>query len=179
MRISDWSSDVFSSDLVLKPVLIPVHPAGWPFSALFAGVTVVVGLFWTPLYVVGGALTLWCICFFRNPERVTPPRQGLIVSPADGLVQMLCDAVPPPDLQMGEEPLPRVSIFMNVFNVHVNRIPVDGVVTGLSYRPGKFFNASLDKASEHNERHSIRITQTGRESWRERVCKYVKIPGVA
>src|SRR3546814_19719424 len=74
-------------------------------SILFAGVTVVVGLFWAPFYIVGGALTLWCLCFFRNPERVTPTREGLIVSPADGLVQMLCEAVPPPDLQMGEERL--------------------------------------------------------------------------
>src|SRR3546814_1158102 len=80
---------------VLKPVLFPVHPAGWPFIILFAGVTVVVGLFWAPFYIVGGALTLWCLCFFRNPERVTPTREGLIVSPADGLVQMLCEAVPP------------------------------------------------------------------------------------
>lgn len=110
------------------------------------------------LGVVGAVLTLWCVYFFRDPDRVTPARDGLIVSPADGVVQMIDKAPPPAELDMGEEPRTRVCVFMNVFDVHVNRIPVDGTLTALSYRPGSFINASLDKASELNERQSLRLT---------------------
>ena len=110
------------------------------------------------LGVVGAVLTLWCIYFFRDPDRMTPARDGLIVSPADGVVQMIDKAPPPTELDMGEEPRTRVCVFMNVFNVHVNRIPADGTLTALSYRPGRFINASLDKASELNERLSLRLT---------------------
>lgn len=141
----------------LKPVLFPVHPAGWPFIAAFAGVTVLLGLLWSPFLAIGGALTIWCVCFFRDPDRITPVRPGLVVSPADGKVQSVSKAVPPPELDLGMEALPRVSIFMNVFDCHVNRAPVDGQVDLLAYRPGKFINASLDKASEDNERQSVRI----------------------
>ena len=100
---------------------------------------------------------MWCIYFFRDPERVTPTREGLIISPADGVVQLIDKAEPPIELEMGNNKLWRVCIFMNVFNVHVNRIPVSGTLIKLAYRPGKFFNASLDKASEFNERQSIRL----------------------
>ena len=143
---------------MLKSVLVPIHPAGWPFIAIFAAVTIGLAYLWPPLGWVGAALTLWCTCFFRNPDRVTPVREGLVISPADGVVQLIDRAPPPPELEMGDAPVLRVCVFMNVFNVHVNRIPCDGTVTKTSYRPGKFFNASLDKASEFNERQSLRLT---------------------
>jgi phosphatidylserine decarboxylase len=142
---------------ILKPLIFPIHRAGWPFIAVFAVATLILGLIWAPLFFVGGLLTVWCVFFFRDPDRVTPTRPGLVVSPADGVVQMVTDAVPPPELEMGPEPLTRISVFMNVFNCHVNRSPVDGTVVKLAYRPGKFVNASLDKASEDNERQSMRI----------------------
>jgi phosphatidylserine decarboxylase len=140
---------------VLSSVLTPIHRAGWPFIALFAAATL---LFWwlaTPLGLLGLVLTAWCVYFFRDPARVTPDRAGLVISPADGVVQMIQPAVPPAELGLDQRPLNRVSIFMNVFNVHVNRCPVDAEVVALAYRPGKFFNAALDKASEHNERQSV------------------------
>jgi len=143
---------------VLKPVLVPIHPAGWPFILLFAGMTVILGLFWAPLWGLGGVLTLWCVYFFRDPDRMTPARPGLVISPADGIVQMITAAAPPPELEMGEAPRPRISIFMNVFDCHVNRSPVDGQITSLAYKPGRFLNASLDEASERNERQSMRVT---------------------
>ena len=141
----------------VRSVLVPIHPEGWRFIGIFALITLVIGFFWSPFMVIGGVLTAWCAYFFRNPDRVTPVRAGLVISPADGVVQMIQPAAPPPELEMGGEPLDRVSIFMNVFNVHVNRAPVDGTIEKLAYRPGKFLNASLDKASEHNERQSVRM----------------------
>ena len=103
----------------LKPVLVPIHSAGWPFIAIFAVVTLALGWLWTPFFVIGGILTAWCTYFFRDPVRHTPTREGLIISPADGVVQMITDAVPPSELEMPIEALTRVSIFMNVFDVHV------------------------------------------------------------
>jgi phosphatidylserine decarboxylase len=111
-----------------------------------------------PLGYLGAVLTAWCAYFFRNPDRVTPTRKGLVISPADGVVQSIVRAAPPAELEMGDAPLTRVAVFMNVFNVHVNRAPIDGAITAVSYRPGKFLNASLDKASEDNERQSLKIT---------------------
>ncbi len=140
---------------MLSSVLTPIHRAGWPFIALFAAATL---LFWwlaTPLGLLGLVLTAWCVYFFRDPARVTPDRAGLVISPADGVVQMIQPAVPPAELGLDQRPLNRISVFMNVFNVHVNRCPVDAEVIALAYRPGKFFNAALDKASEHNERQSV------------------------
>jgi len=142
---------------MLKTAFVPVHRAGWPFITLFALATVALWLLFEPLGVVGCILTLWCVYFFRDPDRVTPVRDGLIVSPADGVVQMIDRASPPPELEMGDQPLNRVAVFMNVFNVHVNRAPIGGTITGASYRPGKFLNASLDKASEFNERQSLKV----------------------
>jgi phosphatidylserine decarboxylase len=134
-----------------------IHPDGWPFIAVAIALNgllfALVGL-WGWLLV---PVSVWCVAFFRDPERVTPTGEGLIVSPADGVLLPVIDAVPPPELGMGAEPRPRLSIFMNVFNVHVNRVPADGTVTGLAYRSGKFFNASFDKASEHNERMAFRL----------------------
>jgi len=139
---------------MIKSVLVPINPAGWPFIAIFAGVTLL--LWWASdwLGLIGVVLTLWCMYFFRDPERTTPTREGLIIAPADGVVQLIDKAPPPPELDMGDKPRNRVCIFMNVFNVHVNRAPVDGIVRRIAYRPGRFINASLDKASEHNERQS-------------------------
>jgi phosphatidylserine decarboxylase len=148
----------------IRSVLVPIHREGYKFIAIFAVVTVV--LFWLSDFLggVGVILTLWCTYFFRDPDRVTPSRDGLIVSPADGVVQMVENAVPPPELGMGDDPRPRVSVFMNVFDVHVNRAPADGAVTAVEYRPGKFLNAALDKASTDNERMAVRMTmKNGRD----------------
>jgi phosphatidylserine decarboxylase len=149
---------------ILKTVMIPVHREGWPFIAIFMAATVLLGWLWTPLVGPGAVLTAWCVYFFRDPDRVTPIQEGLIISPADGVVQSVGQMPPPPELEMGDDARTRISIFMNVFNVHVNRIPVDGTVSRLSYRPGKFVNASLDKASEDNERQAVRVaTADGRD----------------
>lgn len=141
----------------VRSVLVPIHPEGWRFVGIFVLVTIIVGAFWTPFLFIGGVLSAWCTYFFRNPDRITPIREGLVISPADGVVQMIEPAAPPAELEMGNAPLTRISIFMNVFNVHVNRAPADGRIEKLAYRQGKFLNASLDKASEHNERQSVRM----------------------
>lgn len=141
----------------VRSVLVPIHPEGWRFVGIFVLVTIIVGAFWTPFLFIGGVLSAWCTYFFRNPDRITPIREGLVISPADGVVQMIESAAPPAELEMGNAPLTRISIFMNVFNVHVNRAPADGRIEKLAYRQGKFLNASLDKASEHNERQSVRM----------------------
>lgn len=143
---------------MLKSVIIPINRAGWPFVAIFAAITIGLFILWQPAGWLGVILTLWCMYFFRDPDRTTPVRDGLVISPADGVVQMVQQAVPPEEIGLGEAPLNRVSVFMNVFDVHVNRIPIGGRIAQLAYRPGKFFNASLDKASEHNERQSVRLT---------------------
>ncbi len=149
---------------MLKTILVPINPAGWPFIAIFA---VAANLMWwadTWFGLVGVVLTLWCVYFFRDPERVTPTREGLVISPADGVVQLVDVAVPPAELDMGDEERNRVCVFMNVFNVHVNRVPIAGIIRRISYRPGKFLNASLDKASVHNERESYRLeTDSGHD----------------
>jgi phosphatidylserine decarboxylase len=146
-------------DVMRKAVLVPIHRDGWPFIAAFALISIVLGaLVSEPVGWLGALATAWCVFFFRDPERVVPQRGSLVVSPADGLVQMIQPAVPPSELGMAPGPLTRVSIFLNVFDVHVNRVPADGVVTRLAYRAGTFFNAALDKASELNERQSVRMT---------------------
>jgi len=141
-----------------KSVLAPIHPDGWRFilaAAVLALILFWVG--WAPLGWVMVVGTLWIAYFFRDPWRVTPTRPGLVVSPADGMV-VTADQVPPPkELQMGEAPMTRIGIFLNVFDVHVNRAPLGGRVKKLAYTKGKFVNASLDKASEDNERMAIRI----------------------
>jgi len=145
------------SDSMLSTVIKPVHKEGYPFIGIFAAVTVVLFLIWQPLGWVGVVLTVWCYYFFRDPDRYTPQREGLLVSPADGVISLIEPAVPPVELGLGEAPLTRVSVFMNVFNCHVNRVPIAGEITAVSYRPGKFLNASLDKASVDNERNSIAV----------------------
>jgi phosphatidylserine decarboxylase len=148
----------------LKTIIPPIHPAGWPFIAIFGVVTLGIGAYWLPFGAVGLILTVWCAYFFRNPDRVTPTRDGLVICPADGVISQIGPASPPAELGLDDTPRQRISVFMNVFNVHVNRIPAPGRIAGLAYRPGKFFNASLDKASEHNERQSVQlVTADGRE----------------
>jgi phosphatidylserine decarboxylase len=137
--------------------LKPMHPEGRRFVAIFAGISAVLFLIWDPLGWIGLGLTVWCYYFFRDPQRTTPMRAGLIVSPADGVVSLIEQAVPPAELGMADQPLTRVSVFMNVFNCHVNRAPIAGRISAIAYRPGKFLNASLDKASADNERNSLRI----------------------
>lgn len=147
----------------MKTVLVPIHRAGWRFIAAFVVLTVLLFTMVGPVGWIGVVLTAWCVYFFRDPDRVTPLGEGLIVSPADGLVLPIVSAAPPAELDMGAEPRTRISIFMNVFNVHVNRSPCDGTVTAKAYRPGRFVNASLDKASEDNERMAVRIHAPGRD----------------
>ncbi|RFU11915.1 phosphatidylserine decarboxylase [Rhodobacteraceae bacterium W635] len=142
---------------MLGTFLKPMHREGVPFVAIFAVVTLGLFLLYTPLGWIGVGLTIWCYYFFRDPERVPPTRAGLVLSPADGVVLLLEPAVPPAELGLGDAPLTRISIFMSVFNCHVNRSPVSGRVGAIAYRPGKFFNASLDKASTDNERNSLRL----------------------
>jgi len=142
---------------LLDNVLVPIAREGWPFIAIFGLVSLILFFLYAPLGWIGLVLTLWCVYFFRNPDRVTPEREGLIISPADGIVQMIAEVSPPEELDMGSEPVVRVSVFMNVFDCHVNRIPCDGRIGKLVYVPGHFLNASLDKASEENERQMVRI----------------------
>jgi len=145
------------SESMLSTVIKPVHREGYPFIGIFAAVTLVLFLIWQPLGWIGVLLTVWCYYFFRDPDRHTPQRAGLLISPADGVISLIEPAVPPVELGLGEAPLMRVSVFMNVFNCHVNRTPIAGTITAVSYRPGKFLNASLDKASIDNERNSVAV----------------------
>lgn len=142
---------------MLGTFIKPMHPEGTKFVAIFA--TATLGLFLLSPVVgwIGVGLTIWCYYFFRDPKRITPTRPGLIVSPADGIVSLIELAAPPAELGMADTSLTRVSIFMSVFNCHVNRAPIAGEIASVAYRPGKFFNASLDKASADNERNSLCI----------------------
>jgi phosphatidylserine decarboxylase len=135
-----------------------IHSAGIPFVVGFAAAAAL--LWWlTPwLGVPAAIVAAWCIWFFRDPHRDTPGLPGTVYSGADGRVVSVTHAPPPAELGMGDKPLPRVSVFLNIFDVHVNRVPISGVITGLHYHPGKFINAAFDKASIHNERQSIRLT---------------------
>ena len=141
----------------IRSQLVPIHPEGYPFIGIFALATLILFWMWSPLGWIGIALTIWCALFFRDPIRVTPTREGLLVSPADGRISMVTQAPPPPELGMGDTPLPRVSIFMSVFDCHINRSPLAGRIERVAYRAGVFLNADLDKASEDNERNSFLI----------------------
>ena len=143
---------------MFRSVIVPIHRAGWPFIGIALAAAVLLGLLWGPLFWLGLVAAAYCAYFVRDPPRVTPSRVGLVTAPADGMVQPIQRAVPPPELELGDQPLTRVSIFLNVFNVHINRVPVDGSITALSYRPGKFLNAAMDKASEDNERMALKVT---------------------
>lgn len=149
---------------IIDTLRVPIARAGWPFIAAFAAVTVVLFALVPALGWLGVALTLWCTYFFRDPHRLTPVREGLVISPADGLVQTVGPAIPPAELALGKTPRTRISVFMNVFDVHVNRSPIDGTIRRIAYTPGTFVNAALDKASENNERNGFVIaTDDGRE----------------
>jgi phosphatidylserine decarboxylase len=136
----------------------PIHPEGYPFIGGFALASLILFWIWTPLGWLGTVLTIWCALFFRDPVRVTPVCEGIVVAPADGRISMITQALPPAELGLGDRPLPRISIFMSVFNCHVNRSPVSGRIDRIAYRPGAFINAELDKASEDNERNSLVIS---------------------
>lgn len=147
----------------IRAQLAPVHPEGYPFVGGFALAALVLFWLWTPLGWLAAIATLWCAYFFRDPPRVTPMRDGIVVAPADGRVSQVGNAVPPKELDLGERPLPRISIFMSVFDCHINRSPVAGRIERIVYHPGKFVSADLDKASEVNERKATVIaTAIGR-----------------
>ena len=147
----------------IRSQLAPVHREGVPFIAAFAVVSLVLFWLWSPLGWLAAMATLWCGYFFRDPPRVTPIREGIVVAPADGRVSRVANAVPPKELELGERPLPRISIFMSVFDCHVNRSPLAGKIERIVYHHGAFLSADLDKASENNERNSIVIaTANGR-----------------
>ena len=142
----------------IRSQLMPVHREGYPFVGAFALGSLVLFLIWSPLGWIGTVLTIWCALFFRDPVRVTPVREGIVVAPADGRIAAVANAPPPPELGLGERALPRVSIFMSVFDCHVNRSPVTGRIDEIAYHPGAFLSADLDKASEDNERNSFLIS---------------------
>src|SRR5580698_7729333 len=141
----------------IRKQFVPIHPEGYPFIGGFALASLILFWLWTPLGWLMTPATLWCVYFFRDPPRVTPVRDGIVVSPADGRVSQVSNAVPPRELDLGERPLPRISVFMSVFDCHVNRSPVAGRIERIVYRAGKFLSADLDKASEDNERNAFVI----------------------
>ncbi|TCT31448.1 phosphatidylserine decarboxylase [Martelella mediterranea] len=147
----------------IRNSIVPIHKEGYPFVGGFLAATVVLGWIAEPLFWIGLILSLWCAYFFRDPERVTPQDDDLVISPADGRVSSVAEVVPPAELGLGEQPMLRICVFMNVFNCHVNRAPMKGSVRGIHYRPGKFINAELDKASEDNERNGV-VIDTARGS---------------
>jgi phosphatidylserine decarboxylase len=141
----------------VRKQITPIHPEGYIFIALFAIVALVLHWLWAPLGWLGGLVTLWSAYFFRDPARVTPVLDGLVVAPADGVICSVGQFAPPPELGLGPEAMQRVSIFMSVFDCHVNRSPVTGRISRIAYKPGLFVNADLDKASEDNERNGLII----------------------
>ena len=165
-------------DSIKTSMLVPIHSAGIPFIAIFVILTVIMGWFWSPLYFFGLVLTLWCIYFFRNPVRVTPILSGtnknnLIISPADGRVIEISKITPDEEIGLPVGNWTRVCVFMNVFDVHVNRSPMLGKIFYKNYIPGSFFNASLDKASTENERLIL-----GMETENGKKIAFVQIAGL-
>src|SRR5689334_15073098 len=150
-------SDILES---IRRILVPIHKEGYPFIAIALAATVILAWLWSPLGWIGAIFTVWVCYFFRDPPRVTPLRDGLVVSPADGRVSLITTAVPPVELDLPREPMTRISVFMNVFDCHVNRSPVAGRIVQILYTPGLFLNAELDKASEDNERNAL-VIETG------------------
>ena len=145
----------------IRSQFAPIHPEGYPFIGGFALASLILFWLWAPLGWLATVATLWCAYFFRDPPRVTPLREGIVIAPADGRLNRLANAVPPKELGLGERPLPRISIFMSVFDCHVNRSPVAGRIERVVYRAGKFLSADLDKASEDNERNAFVIATGG------------------
>jgi phosphatidylserine decarboxylase len=149
------------SNLPFKDFVSPIHREGWYFALAAAGVTFLLTLLHPNLGWLGAVITAWVIYFFRDPERVTPVREGLVISPADGMILFVGPAVPPAELSLEEGSWTKISIFLNIFDVHINRIPMDGEIIASHYRPGLFVNASLDKASEDNERQALAVQEKG------------------
>jgi phosphatidylserine decarboxylase len=145
----------------IRSQIVPVSPEGYPFIGAFALASLILFWLWSPLGWLGTLATIWCAYFFRDPPRVTPVGDGLVVAPADGRISQVTSAIPPSDLGLANKPLPRISIFMSVFDCHVNRSPVAGKIEKIVYHPGKFFNADLDKASVDNERNCLVIATPG------------------
>jgi len=163
----------------MKLYSLSVNSAGWPFIGGFAAFSIAMGLLLGgAAFFMGLLLTLWCVYFFRDPERVTPMREGLVVSPADGKVLAVEAVVPEADLGLGDEPRTRISIFLNVFDVHINRIPIAGKVLETLYRAGKFLHAADDKASVDNERMAVTIEITGTHPYAGQKLGVVQIAGL-
>ncbi len=149
----------------VRTQLSPIHQQGYPFVGGFGLVSLILFWLWPQLGWLGALATLWCAYFFRDPQRVTPMREGLVVAPADGRVSQIVNVVPPAELELGARALPRISIFMSVFDCHVNRSPVSGRIERVVYRPGNFLSADLDKASEDNERNAFVIVTPAGQSF--------------
>ena len=141
----------------IRSQLSPIHPQGYPFIGAFAVVSVILLWLWQPLGWIAIVATLWCVYFFRDPARVTLAREGLVVAPADGRISRISRVAAPPELGFGDETFLRMSIFMSVFDCHINRSPVAGRIERIVYRAGAFISADLDKASETNERNAFVI----------------------
>ncbi|MBP9694037.1 MAG: phosphatidylserine decarboxylase [Alphaproteobacteria bacterium] len=148
----------------LQTVIVPINTAGYPFIAAFAIVAFLLSFVAGELGWIGFILTAWCVYFFRDPPRVVPQDPNFLISPADGTVVKIEKVMPPAELEMGSDRLTCVSVFLNVFDVHVNRAPCAGKILKKSYRPGKFMNAAFDKASTDNERMAIKLLhESGKE----------------
>ena len=161
-------------DISWRRYILPnIHNEGWKFVGIFAAITALLAMIWQPLGWIGLVLTVWCFYFFRDPERVTPDKPDLVVSPADGTVQMITKVKAPEELGLGDAKFTRVSVFMSVFNVHVNRAPAEGKILKSVYVPGKFLNATLDKASKDNERQILAMKPKGGKT----LC-FVQIAGL-
>lgn len=161
-------------DISWRRYLLPnINNEGWRFVGIFAAVTALLAMIWQPLGWLGLVLTVWCFYFFRDPERVTPEIKDVVVSPADGIVQMITKVKAPEELGLGGQKFTRVSVFMSVFNVHVNRAPAQGKIVKSVYVPGKFFNATLDKASKDNERQLLAM-----ETASGKTIAFVQIAGL-
>jgi phosphatidylserine decarboxylase len=141
----------------------PIHRQGRPFILGAVLAALVLGLVWEPAFWLFAILAGWLVIFFRDPVRTVPVDPGIVVSPADGRIEPVVEVVPPPELGLGEVPLTRISVFMNVFDCHINRAPAAGTVVTIAYRHGKFLSADLDKASDDNERNGVVISMAGGE----------------
>lgn len=147
-------TDVLES---MRRLFVPIRREGYPFIAIAVVLAVALAFLWKPLFWAMIVVALWVCYFFRDPPRVTPLRDGLVISPADGRVSAVGPTVPPVEMGLSAAPLLRISVFMNVFDCHVNRMPVAGRIARIAYTPGLFLNAELDKASEDNERSALVI----------------------
>ncbi|WP_439272547.1 phosphatidylserine decarboxylase [Pseudochrobactrum sp. HB0163] len=144
----------------IRNTFVPIHQEGYLFIAGFFVASLLLGWLWAPLFWLGMVLTIWCVYFYRDPRRITPLDDNLVISSADGKVSSVGMSIPPAELDLGTDPMLRICVFMNVFSVHINRAPVRGKITTIMHRPGKFLNAELDKASTENERNSLLLDST-------------------